>query len=503
MQRYNAAGLKLPLPAGGGGLTNINISAGTTSKNLSNIIFGNANGITFGLDAALNQITASHNGITLQTVQPVAISGSNGSFAFSTVTFGNLNGLSFYTSNGSMVGSYTVPSQTVQPVAVSGSNGSFAFSTVTFGNLNGISFYTSNGSMVASHNGLTSQSNQALSGSNGSFTFQTATFGNLNGFSFYTSNGSLVGSYTVPSFVQSVQTLGIYAVGNTLGASSSSTYDARSLSIDFQGVISGGWTNGSLRLSVPAGGGGLTNINISAGTTSQNLSNLVFSNSNGVSFGLNGSTITASAAGGGGGGFTAPGFHPYDDLVQVVGQVGQASLQLDPQIFPNVAFDRIGVFLQNSNATNSSGSHTLSFWIGIYSRNNSSLSLVSSFSASTAVTHSGTAGSYSRYSGGRLFTFSVGAQTLTEGRYWLGFVSRTTSAGSNGSYSNYMVSNIASQFTGLFGTASNATMQPKLGQGFYTATTSGIPGSIAFSQINGTNSLARRFPVVGFHSGTV
>lgn len=48
--------------------------------------------------------------------------------------------------------------------------------------------------------------------------------------------------------------------------------------------------------------GVLTNINISAAGSSANLSALVFSNSNGVTFGLNGSTLTASVGGGGGGG---------------------------------------------------------------------------------------------------------------------------------------------------------------------------------------------------------
>jgi hypothetical protein len=38
----------------------------------------------------------------------------------------------------------------------------------------------------------------------------------------------------------------------------------------------------------------ITNLNVSAGTTSNNLASVVFSNSNGVSFGLNGSTVTAS-----------------------------------------------------------------------------------------------------------------------------------------------------------------------------------------------------------------
>ena len=45
-----------------------------------------------------------------------------------------------------------------------------------------------------------------------------------------------------------------------------------------------------------APGGGITNINISAGTLSQNLSAFRFNNSNNVSFGLSGSTITASAS---------------------------------------------------------------------------------------------------------------------------------------------------------------------------------------------------------------
>lgn len=323
------------VPSVAGLISAVKFSAGTLSSNRSDVTFGNGNGVSFGLETnGIITATVKTDYLTTQTVQPVAVSGSNGSFAFSTVTFGNLNGASFYTSNGSVVASYTVPSiagfltninlsagttsnnlsrfefadgnnvsfgldgstvtasvlgqtvqpvaasaangsyffstlkfvdihgvsfatstdgirasvetnylttQTVQPVALSGSNGSFNYSTATFGNLNGISFYTSNGSMVASHNALTSQSNQALSGSNGSFTFQTATFGDLNGASFYTSNGSMVLSYTVPSVA-----------------------------------------------------GFLTNINLSAGTTSGNASNFTFANANGVSFGLDAGTITAS-----------------------------------------------------------------------------------------------------------------------------------------------------------------------------------------------------------------
>lgn len=160
-------------------------------------------------------------------------------------------------------------------------------SDITFDNGNGVSFgLETNGIITATvrTDWLSTQSNQALSGSNGSFTFQTATFGNLNGLSFYTSNGSLVGSYTVPT--QTNQTLGLYAVGNTVGESSSTTRDARSLSFVGQGIISVGFSNGSVNISANAGGGGLTNIKVSAGTLSALRSDLTFGNANNFSFGL-------------------------------------------------------------------------------------------------------------------------------------------------------------------------------------------------------------------------
>ena len=96
------------VPSTAGLISNINLSAGTTSGNLSAVTFSNSNGVSWGLNAGT--VTASVAAV------PVAVSGSNGSFAFSTVTFGNLNGLSHYTSNGSMVASYTVPTQSVQTI---------------------------------------------------------------------------------------------------------------------------------------------------------------------------------------------------------------------------------------------------------------------------------------------------------------------------------------------------------------------------------------------------
>jgi hypothetical protein len=96
-------------------------------------------------------VTASHNALTSQSNQ--AVSGSNGSFAFETLQFGNLNSISFYTSNNSLVASFDPPgtfSQTLQSMYYSAENASTENGTILFGNSNGVSFSLSNGSVVAS-----------------------------------------------------------------------------------------------------------------------------------------------------------------------------------------------------------------------------------------------------------------------------------------------------------------------------------------------------------------
>lgn len=60
------------------------------------------------------------------------------------------------------------------------------------------------------------------------------------------------------------------------------------------GVSFGLNTNGVITASVAPGGGGLTNIKFSAGVASELRSDITFNNGNGVSFGLNAGTITAS-----------------------------------------------------------------------------------------------------------------------------------------------------------------------------------------------------------------
>lgn len=466
------------------------VSAGTqVGAAGATVLFQNSPTVTFGMSDS-SVVTASAAG---GAGGGVAVSAAGNSVSNGTVVFSNANGVSFGMAGSTVTASHNgLTSQSNQ--AVSGSNGSFTFQTVSFSNANGISIGTSAGpALTFSHNALTSQSNQALSGSNGSFTFQTATFGSSNGLHFYTTNGSLVGSYTVPT--QSNQTLGLYAVGNTTGQSSSSTFDARTISFVGQGIASVGYSAGSVNISVPTGAP--SPVNFSAGTTSGDLGSVVFSNSNGVSFGLSGSTITASVAGGG---VTLSGFDGFanNELMAIAG--GQASLWVDRLDLPcAVQFDRFGLRITHSNATNSSGSATISVWLGISTRNASTLTSVASTSFTTAITASGTAGSYSNYGGIKVLPIPW-TTTLTAGNYWLGIVSRTTTGGANMTFGNLANSQINSTMSGYFGSGSNATNAIRLAVGVYSATTAGMPTAISITQIQGNSSAFLRQPAYLFMS---
>ena len=263
-----------------------------------------------------------------------------------------------------------------------------------------------------------------------------------------------------------------------------------------------GASNGSVIISVPAGGGGGDGYNIiAAGTqTANSAATIVFSDANGVSFGLDGSTVTASVAAAGGG-ITHNYYNPQDAYPIVGGNQGQATLHMQPFKAPNVTFDRIVLPMRVSNATNSSGSATVSAWVGFYTRTASSFSLLSSTSNSFAMTHSGTVGSYSQFGGIRLFTIPFSG-SIPEEQYYCGIIWRTTTGGANCTIEQMLCSQLNSNFSGILGEASNATVQQTRGLGHYSASTTALPASVAISQIRGTVSNALRQPSIYLVNGT-
>lgn len=315
-------------------LTNIKVSAGTLSNNLSALTFSDSNGVSFGLNGSVVTATVATNYLTSQSNQ--AASASNGSFAFQTLGFSDANNVTFGTSAGSIITASVVPgltnirvsagtasnylsavtfadgnglsfgldgstvtashngmqSQSNQAVAAGGDIA--VFQTISFSNANGLSWGINDATVTASHNGLTSQSNQALSASNGSFAFQTAAFSDANGVTFGTSAGSII--------TASVNT-GLTSQSNQAASASNGSFAFQTVGFSNANNVTFGTSAGSIiTASVNTGLTSQSNQAASASNGSFAFQTLAFSNANNVTFGTSaGSIITASISPGGAG----------------------------------------------------------------------------------------------------------------------------------------------------------------------------------------------------------
>jgi hypothetical protein len=509
-------------------VSSINGSSGAISLATGSSLSSSTDGstITFGLASNITTALQSANANYLTSQSNQALSGSNGSFTFQTASFGNSNGLTFYSTNGSMVGSYTVPATAglISYVNFSGGTTSSNLTQLKFSDSNGVSFGLGANSILTATVKTDYLTTAALS--NHSHGNPQLNLTNLAGTTASNSAGfTLSLSHNISTAALSNHSHGdpTLALTNLSGTTASN---------------SAGLTL-SLSAAAPGAGGGFAAQG--SGTYTQNTGTIQFANSNGITFGLSTNQMTAShnglttaaasdhshgnptlaltnlsgttasasngltlslsaAAPGGGAGVTLSGLDPFHANERLAIAGGQASLWVVP-LFLQAAlqFDRFGLRITGSNATNSSGSATISVWVGISTRNGSSLSSVGSTSFTTAITQSGTAGSYSHYGGVKILPVPW-TTTLSPGNYWVGIVSRTTTGGANMTFGNLGVSQIASTWSGFFGSASAATAGIYPGHGVYSATTAGMPTAISMTQINGNSSAFVRFPTFLFLS---
>lgn len=189
-------------------------------------------------------------------------------------------------------------------LTVSGGASSGSVSELVFSNSNGVSFGLSRSTITASVNTSYLASNASTN-----YVQANAVFNGTNASGTIASNAISV-SVAAQSLQAAVNALGVSNTGNTAGntgTSSGITFAiAGSNNITAsQSTVGGGpntiWLSGPtltqyLTTAMQSNAATISNINISAGATSNNLSAVTFSNSNGVSFGLSASTITASVA---------------------------------------------------------------------------------------------------------------------------------------------------------------------------------------------------------------
>jgi hypothetical protein len=252
-------------------------------------------------------------------------------------------------------------------------------------------------------------------------------------------------------------------------------------------------------VSASRGAGGVINVNIpagsiSGGTTRATLGEIVFSNANGVSFGVNGQTVTASVnPGGGGGGATLSNFQWPPGQSSLFGAQSNAFMSFVPfRLDQNLTATRGMVIGSFSKATNSSGSLSLS--VGVYTRTGSTLSLASSGSA--LHTFASATISSSLYPGIR--RFSVGMNmNASPGEYWYAVWLRSSNAGT---FSVIGGAATSAAFSGNFGAGNNSSRQPLLGAGIFSnaSFSTAMPASVAISNIKGNAAGWQRQPSIVF-----
>ena len=120
------------------------ISAGTSQASSGTVAFADSNGISFGLNG--QTMTASHNGLTIQSVQPGIQSIFGGTTRVTTgeLVFSNSNGVSCGVNGQTITASVAGGGG----VAISGGTQLATSGTVVFSNSNGITFGLSGSSVM-------------------------------------------------------------------------------------------------------------------------------------------------------------------------------------------------------------------------------------------------------------------------------------------------------------------------------------------------------------------
>jgi hypothetical protein len=438
-------------------LTNVLVSAGTTSFNLSAVEFSNSNGVSFGFNGST--ITASVNA---GAGGGVAIADDNGNtISNSTVQFSNSNNVSFGLNGSTMTASYGL--------LVSGNGGtSNVVSSLEFGQnayvgFGGVSFFILTGPGVATIQGAV-VGNPTINVSAGT------TSGNVSAVTFKSGNNVSFG----------FDGSNITAQASALQAISAGTLNDVFGSVD--ALVFSNSNNVSFGMSSLGGATAFT-ITASVGLTGDWYDNIAKDQPTGSGSGAMGSI--SNFTGSHRSLFVSP-LHGYGDVFPYDITAGTC-------FFPDVS-------ISGSTATMSIA-FTSKWYLGVYTLNASSLSLLNSVSVSFGFAGAATNNSTAFAGGFRFATIDQSAWSSSPvfkygSRYWLAwFWSSSGVANQTDAMAGaFMFS--SGQRSGLLGvsnlTGTSNGWAPFYG--IYTATTNVIPASIGSNELQKTASMAGFVP---------
>lgn len=319
------------------------------------------------------------------------------------------------------------------------------------------------------------------------------------------SNSSLLISAT--DAAQTNQTDGIYASSNTTGQSSSSTHDARSLTVVGQGNVSVGWSNSSFLVS---GTQSVQTQNLHDVTLAGNTAGALALISSGTMTLAGGNNITLSQAGNA---VTISAGAQTNSLwwaipAGVFGSSAQSLFSGSLSVgflreagFVSVTQGNMLVAHSLSTSSNSSYQVTETFGIAFYTRTGSTLSLASSGSQSYTFNITSNVSTNS-VSGNRVVTVPI-TVNITPGDYWLAGLVLSSTSGTNWATLSVVQWSIYPSLSGQLAAAvPAASFQILPGNGVFSSSTTVFPSSVGFSQLTGTNSSDMHVPVCHFNNYT-
>ncbi len=286
-------------------------------------------------------------------------------------------------------------------------------------------------------------------------------------------------------------------------------------------------TNGAtVSMGVPAFSAGVSNIGNTSGNTGTASNQIVFAGGNNItlsqSTAAGGNTITISAGAGGGGAVTGSYF---DNMLQQVSQPALAfssistgmahRLLLQPlapgnELFPYaMTASTMLMGFSNSGSSAVSGAHSSSWYVGIYTRVNSTqLSLLNSVSTSYGM--AANVGNSASYMGARWLSFHSSQWSSAPGfaqgsRYFFGVMARTAGVMyASVSFAGMHLGNSVQRSGQMAAAASSNTSfnawHPFMGVHSLTTHTA-MPVSIANADINKASVYANFVPQVIFDAG--
>jgi hypothetical protein len=259
-----------------------------------------------------------------------------------------------------------------------------------------------------------------------------------------------------------------------------------STAFDFTGggVSASRAAGGVINVNIPAG-------SISGGTTRATLGEIVFSNANGVSFGVNGQTITASVNAGGGGGYRQIAVTNMQSWNSAYWAIGGNTTHSSVLVMPlairgSISVKTLGFMLSRSSGT----TLAQTLYAGIYSLNGSTLSLISSTSGNFSLSTT------AQWNAPRMYQLTgLSNLELSPGQYWVAFRAAVTSgsihllgrASASGDFSGRVQ-------PGTNNSATNSSVQWFPGLGWFSS--GALPNSMALSNINNAGTFGRGEPFI-------